>query len=89
VSGPDRVQDAQRLLRDAGLRVTRPRVAVLAAVAVNPRATVVIVATHARRDVGTMSMQTVYGVLAALTAAGLVRRIEVAGSPARFEIRAR
>src|SRR5215212_2504328 len=55
-------------LRDAGLRVTRPRLAVIEAL-------------------GPVSTQAIYDVLKAFTAAGLVRRIEPAGSPARFELR--
>ncbi|MGP4023202.1 Fur family transcriptional regulator [Actinomadura sp. 3N407] len=79
--------DAAALLRGASLRVTRPRVAVLAMVAENPHADTDTIATAVRRELGSVSTQAVYGVLHALTGAGLVRRIEPAGSPARFETR--
>lgn len=77
---------AQRL-RDAGLRVTAPRLAVLDVLAAHPHATAETVARHTRAKIGRVSTQAVYDVLAACTAAGLVRRIEPAGSPARFETR--
>ncbi|MFA1548515.1 Fur family transcriptional regulator [Actinomadura chokoriensis] len=79
--------DAAALLRGADLRVTRQRVAVLAAVTANPHCDADSVATAARRELGSVSTQAVYDVLRALTEAGLVRRIEPAGSPARFETR--
>jgi Fur family ferric uptake transcriptional regulator len=74
-------------LRDAGLRVTGPRVAVLMALGAHPHADTETLADAARADLGTVSTQAVYDVLRALTAAGLARRIEPAGSPARFELR--
>ena len=79
--------DAERLLRAAGLRVTQPRLAVLAAVRERPHADTesVITATRARLDA--VSHQAVYDVLRALTEAGLVRRIQPAGSVARYEAR--
>ncbi|WP_243789734.1 Fur family transcriptional regulator [Saccharopolyspora gloriosae] len=79
--------DATALLRAAELRVTRPRVAVLSMVADNPHSDTDTIATAVRRDLGSVSTQAVYDVLRALTEAGLVRRIEPAGSPARFETR--
>ncbi|MCX2731081.1 Fur family transcriptional regulator [Saccharopolyspora sp. NFXS83] len=79
--------DATSLLRGAELRVTRPRVAVLAMVADNPHSDTDTIATAVRRNLGSVSTQAVYDVLRALTEAGLVRRIEPAGSPARFETR--
>ena len=75
------------LLRDAGLRVTRPRLAVIEALGRHPHADADSIADAARAELGTVSIQAVYDVLKALTAAGLVRRIEPAGSPARFELR--
>jgi Fur family transcriptional regulator, stress-responsive regulator len=72
-------------LRDAGLRVTAPRLAVLAAVCEGDHLAVEEIAVAARRRLGSVSTQAVYDVLRALTEAGLVRRIEPAGSPARFE----
>jgi Fe2+ or Zn2+ uptake regulation protein len=73
-------------IRAAGLRVTGPRVAVLEALYAVPHADVdsVLTAVRANTDVST---QAVYDVLRAFTEAGLVRRIEPAGSPARFETR--
>jgi Fe2+ or Zn2+ uptake regulation protein len=71
----------------AGLRVTAPRVAVLEAARASSHATVEEIATAARERLGSISTQGVYDVLAALAGAGLVRRIEPAGSPARFEVR--
>ncbi len=79
------VSTADRI-RAAGLRVTGPRVAVLDALYAVPHADVdaLMTAVRARTEVST---QAVYDVLRAFTAAGLVRRIEPAGSPARFETR--
>ena len=75
------------LLRDAGLRVTKPRTAVLAAVHERPHADVDTIARVVREALGAVSTQAVYDVLGALVHTGLVRRIEPAGSPARFEAR--
>lgn len=75
------------LLRGAALRVTRPRVAVLEALERHPHADTDTVVQLVREQIGTVSTQAVYDVLKALTHAGLVRRIEPAGSPARFERR--
>jgi Fur family ferric uptake transcriptional regulator len=75
------------LLHGASLRVTRPRMAVLTAVHGHPHADADTIARAARASLGTVSTQAVYDVLAALTQAKLVRRIEPAGSPARFEAR--
>jgi Fur family ferric uptake transcriptional regulator len=77
---------AQRL-RDVGLRVTAPRVTVLQVLAGHAHATADDVARLARARLGGVSTQAVYDVLAACTQAGLVRRIEPAGSPARYETR--
>jgi Fur family ferric uptake transcriptional regulator len=79
--------DAERLLRGADLRVTRPRVAVLTAVHAHPHADTDALIGAVREDLGGVSTQAVYDVLRALTAAGLVRRIEPAGSVARYESR--
>jgi Fur family transcriptional regulator, stress-responsive regulator len=79
--------DPVDLLRGAGLRVTQPRVAVLGALAEAPHAAVETITTATRTVLGTVSTQAVYDVLRALTEAGLTRRIEPAGSPARFELR--
>lgn len=80
------MNDAAGRLRSVGLRVTRPRLAVLAEVAAHPHADVDTIAVGARVRTGSVSTQAVYDVVHALTGAGLLRRIEPAGSPARFEI---
>jgi Fur family ferric uptake transcriptional regulator len=77
--------DLEALLRGASLRVTRPRVAVLAAVHEHPHADTHSIIGHVRADVGEVSTQAVYDVLRALTAAGLVRRIDPPGSVPRYE----
>src|SRR6478672_7939641 len=79
--------DFERLLRSAALRVTRPRVAVLAAVHDHPHAETDFIIGVVRDDLGEVSHQAVYDVLRALTTAGLVRRIQPAGSVARYEAR--
>jgi Fur family transcriptional regulator, stress-responsive regulator len=79
--------DAEPLLRGADLRVTRPRRAVLKAVHEHPHSDTDAIIRAARQDVADVSAQAVYDVLRALTAAGLVRRIEPAGSAARYEAR--
>jgi Fur family ferric uptake transcriptional regulator len=79
--------DPVDLLRGAGLRVTQPRIAVLGALAEHPHADTDTIAAAARAALGTVSTQAVYDVLRALSQAGLARRIEPAGSPARFELR--
>lgn len=75
------------ILREAGLRVTAPRLAVLDAVRSLEHPSAEAVTATVRRRLGTVSTQAVYDTLAAFTAAGLVRRIEPAGSPALFESR--
>jgi Fur family ferric uptake transcriptional regulator len=74
-------------LRGAGLRVTRPRLAVIEALHRRPHADVDSITDMVRAELGTVSTQAIYDVLKAFTSAGLVRRIEPAGSPARFELR--
>ena len=75
------------MLRDASLHVTRPRVAVLAAVHEHPHADTYSIIGHVRRELGGVSQQAVYDVLNALTDAGLLRRIQPRGSVARYESR--
>jgi Fur family transcriptional regulator, stress-responsive regulator len=79
--------DYADMLRGAALRVTRPRVAVLSAVHANPHADTDSIIGAVREDLGEVSHQAVYDVLRALTAAELVRRIQPAGSVARYESR--
>jgi Fe2+ or Zn2+ uptake regulation protein len=80
--------DFVRMLREASLRVTGPRVAVLAAVHDHPHADTDSITGVVRAELDVVvSLQTVYDVLGALTAAGLVRRIQPMGSVARYEAR--
>ena len=72
-------------LRGAGLRVTAARIALLETVRAGDHLGVEAIASGVRDRLGHISVQAVYEALHALTAAGLVRRIEPAGSPARFE----
>lgn len=75
-------------LRRAGLRVTAPRLAVLAALAAgtpHPSVDTIVAAVHER--LGEVSAQTVYNVLRTFTDAGLVRRIEPAGHPGLYDLR--
>ncbi len=74
-------------LRAAGLRVTAARLAILDAVRQGNHLDADRVARAVREQVGHVSTQAVYDSLHALTAAGLLRRIEPAGSPARYETR--
>jgi Fe2+ or Zn2+ uptake regulation protein len=74
-------------LREQGLHVTPQRLAVLEAVATHQHATADSVLDLVRSSIGTISRQTVYDALAALVEAGILRRIEPAGSPARYETR--
>ncbi|MDZ4270545.1 MAG: Fur family transcriptional regulator [Mycobacterium sp.] len=74
-------------LKSAALRVTRPRMAVMHAVEQHPHADTDMIIDAARQRLPDVSRQTVYDALNALTAAGLVRRIQPAGSLARYESR--
>ncbi|MDI1465172.1 Fur family transcriptional regulator [Catellatospora sp. KI3] len=79
--------DFEAQLRAVGLHVTRPRLAVLAALRDHPHVDTETVITLVRTEQPGVSHQTVYDVLRALTTAGLVRRIHPAGSSARYESR--
>ena len=79
--------DYPQMLRGAELRVTRPRVAVLGAVHAHPHADTESIIGAVREDLPEVSHQAVYDSLHTLTAAGLVRRIQPAGSVARYEAR--
>jgi Fur family ferric uptake transcriptional regulator len=72
-------------LRGAGLRVTAARVALLETVRGGDHLGVDVIASRVRDRIGHISLQAVYDALYALTGAGLIRRLEPAGSPARFE----
>jgi Fur family transcriptional regulator, stress-responsive regulator len=80
-----RAPAAAQELRGAGLRVTAARVALLQTVRDGDHLGVEAIASGVRDRIGHVSLQAVYEALHALTAAGLIRRIEPAGSPARFE----
>jgi Fe2+ or Zn2+ uptake regulation protein len=79
--------ELEHSLRRAALRVTSPRLAVLAAVHEHPHSDTDSIIRAVREDLRTVSHQAVYDVLRALTVAGLVRRIEPSGSVARYEAR--
>ncbi|MGH3300525.1 MAG: Fur family transcriptional regulator [Streptosporangiaceae bacterium] len=75
------------LLRERGYRVTGQRLAVMRAVIGQPHLTADAVAETVRAELGSISLQAVYDVLSVLADVGLIRRIQPAGSPARFEAR--
>ncbi len=79
--------DPAVLLRQHGLQVTAQRLAVLRAVSDRPHGTADDVAETVRAQIGTISRQAVYDALGILADKGLVRRIQPAGSPARYEDR--
>lgn len=75
------------LLRQHGVQVTAQRLAVLAAVSERPHSTADDVTQAVREEIGAISRQAVYNFLGLLADKGLLRRIQPAGSPARFEDR--
>jgi Fur family ferric uptake transcriptional regulator len=79
--------DNDALLRRHGLHVTAQRLAVLRAVSDRPHSTADDIYTVVRAEIGAISLQAVYDALAALTDKGLFRRIQPAGSSARYENR--
>jgi Fe2+ or Zn2+ uptake regulation protein len=79
--------DNEALLRRHGLLVTAQRLAVLAALADRPHSTADDIYRVVQAEIGAVSLKTVYEALAALTDKGLLRRIQLAGSPARYEDR--
>ena len=79
--------DPAGLLREHGIQVTAQRLAVLQAVRSEPHITADGVAEIVRTEIGAISRQAVYDALAMLVEEGLIRRIQPAGSPARFEAR--
>jgi len=79
--------DIDQLLRRHGLHVTAQRIAVLRAVSDHPHATADDVLASVRASIGSISRQAVYDTLATLSDKALLRRIEPAGSPARYEDR--
>ena len=79
--------DSDALLRRHGLQVTAQRLAVLRTVSSRPHSTTDEVYRVVRSEIGAVSRQAVYDALAALTDRGLLRRIQPAGSAARYEDR--
>jgi Fe2+ or Zn2+ uptake regulation protein len=79
--------DLETELRAVSLRVTRPRLAALAALREHPHVDTPTVIGLVRAELPTVSQQAIYDVLEALTATGLVRRIQPAGTTARYESR--
>ena len=75
------------LLRQHGLQITAQRLAVLRAVSARPHGTADDVAEVVRDEIGAISRQAVYDALGVLAEKGLIRRIQPAGSPARYEDR--
>lgn len=84
---PVKAADVPQLLRDHGLQVTPQRLAVLQAVATRPHATADEIEETVRAEIGSVSRQAVYDALGVLTDKGLIRRIQPARSPARYEDR--
>lgn len=79
--------DPSAMLRQNGIPVTAQRLAVLRTVSERPHATVDAIAEGVRSSIGAISQQAVYDALGLLVKKGLVRRIQPAGSPARYEDR--
>lgn len=80
--------DPAALLRRHGVQVTAQRLAVLRAVAGRPHSTAADIDAAARAEIGAISLQAVYDALGTLSEKGIIRRIQPAGSPARYEDRA-
>lgn len=83
----DAATETAALLRQHGLQVTAQRQAVLSAVSDRPHSTAAEIGSHVRQAIGTVSPQAVYDALSTLSDNGIIRRIQPAGSPARFEDR--
>ena len=79
--------DNEALLRHHGLQVTAQRLAVLRAVSSRPHGTADEIEVLVRGQIGAVSRQAVYDALGVLTEKGILRRIQPAGSPARYEDR--
>jgi Fur family ferric uptake transcriptional regulator len=79
--------DSDALLRRHGLQVTAQRLAVLRAASDRSHRTADEIYTIVRAEIGAVSRQAVYDALAAFTEKGLLRRMQPAGSPARYEAR--
>lgn len=81
------LSDPAELLRQRGIQVTAQRLAVLRTVTAQPHVTADGVAESVRAEIGAISLQSVYDALSVLVDQKLIRRIQPAGSPARFETR--
>ncbi len=81
------MRDPEATLRQHDLPVTAQRLAVLRAVSLHPHATADELTASACGELGTISRQSVYNVLNVLTDKGIIRRIQPADSPARYEDR--
>jgi Fur family ferric uptake transcriptional regulator len=79
--------ESAELLRRHGVQVTAQRLAVLAAVSRRPHGTADDIASEVRAEIGAISRQAVYDALATLSEKGIIRRIQPARSPARYEDR--
>ena len=79
--------DPKQQLRSSGLHVTAQRLAILRAVGSHPHATAEDILEMVRAEIGTISKQAVYDGLSVMSDKGIIRRIQPAGSPARFEDR--
>ena len=79
--------DSATFLRSQGVQVTAQRLAVLHAVGDLPHSNAAEIAAAVRSEIGVISVQAVYDALSALTNKGIIRRIQPAGSPARYEAR--
>jgi Fur family ferric uptake transcriptional regulator len=79
--------DKAALLRRHGVQVTAQRLAVLGSVSDRPHGTAAEIAVVVRSEIGAISLQAVYDALATLTDKGIIRRIQPAGSSARYEDR--
>ena len=75
------------MLRRRGVHVTAQRLAVLRAVSDRPHSTADDIEKIVTADLGAISRQAVYDALGVLTDKGLIRRIQPARSPARYEDR--
>jgi Fe2+ or Zn2+ uptake regulation protein len=79
--------DRAALLRQQGVQITAQRLAVLRAVSDIPHSTAADIGMAVRAEIGAISNQAIYDALATLTDKGIIRRIQPAGSPARYEDR--
>ena len=86
-SKPSQASQEEQLLRGHGLHVTAQRLAVLRAASRLPHSTADDIDAEVRAAIGSISRQAVYDALAAFAERGLLRRIQPAGSPARYETR--